>query len=208
VQVVVGAFLGGLIGLVSDRLSARWPLHADGSVRGLDWRTIVVTLAAGASFAAVIGQWPDARDQVVLGVYVAALMVLLATDLDQRLLPDLVTLPLIGYSLVVLVTGLNPLLEGKDLALVSAIGAAIGAPALLLVTDRLFGGALGMGDVKLAVSLGAMCGVSRLVTGFLVASVVFAVVLLVLIALRRISLRQAIPFGPVLIAAGVIATVV
>jgi leader peptidase (prepilin peptidase)/N-methyltransferase len=206
VYVVVGALVGGLIGVVSDRLSARWPAHPDGVVRRLDWRTIVVTLAAGASFGAVIAQWPDARDQIVLGVFLAALMVLLATDLDQRLLPDMVTLPLIGYSLVVLITGLNPLLEGKELAFVSALGAAIGAPALLLVTDRLFGGALGMGDVKLAVSLGAMCGVSRLVTGFLVASVLFAVVLVVLIAARRIQLRQAIPFGPVLIAAGVIAT--
>jgi prepilin signal peptidase PulO-like enzyme (type II secretory pathway) len=50
--------------------------------------------------------------------------------------------------------------------------------------------------------------VSRLVTGFLVASVVFAVVLVVLIVARRIELREAIPFGPVLIAAGVIATLV
>ena len=156
----------------------------------------------------MIAQWPDARDQIVLGVFLAALMVLLATDLDQRLLPDMVTLPLIGYSLVVLITGLNPLLEGKELAFVSALGAAIGAPALLLVTDRLFGGALGMGDVKLAVSLGAKGGVSRLVTGFLVASELFAIVLEVLIAARRIQQRQAIPFGPVLIAAGVIATLV
>jgi leader peptidase (prepilin peptidase)/N-methyltransferase len=208
VHVVVGALLGGLIGVVADRLSARWPPHADGAVRRLDWRTLVVTLGSAAAFGAVIAQWPDARDQIVLGLFLAALMVLLATDLDQRLLPDLITLPLIGYSIVVLVTGLNPLLEGKELAFVSAVGAAVGAPALLLVTDRLFGGALGMGDVKLAVSLGAMCGVSRLVTGFLFASIAFAAVLVVLIATRRIALRQAIPFGPVLIAAGVFATLV
>ena len=75
---------------------------------------------------------------------------------------------------------------------------------MLLVTDRLFGGALGMGDVKLAVSLGLMLGVSRLLAGFLVASVAGAVVLLVLIGLRRLSLKSAVPFGPVLIGAGVI----
>jgi leader peptidase (prepilin peptidase)/N-methyltransferase len=206
VHVVAGALLGGLIGFVADRLSARWPPHADGRVRGFDWRTIVVTLAGAISFGAVVAQWSDPVDQMVLGIYLAALVVLLATDLDQRLLPDIITIPLIGYSIVVLVTGLNPLLESKDLALVSAVGAAIGAPALLLVTDRLFGGELGLGDVKLAISLGAMCGVSLLVTGFLFASIAFAAVLLVLIAAHQIGLRSAIPVGPVLIAAGVLAT--
>jgi len=75
---------------------------------------------------------------------------------------------------------------------------------LLLLTDRLFGGGLGMGDVKLSVSLGLMLGVSRLLAGFLVASIAGALVLLLLIVLRRLSLRSAVPFGPILIAAGVI----
>ena len=61
-----------------------------------------------------------------------------------------------------------------------------------------------MGDVKLAVSLGLMLGVSRLLAGFLLASIAGALLLLVLIGLRRLSLKSAIPFGPILIAAGVI----
>ena len=63
-----------------------------------------------------------------------------------------------------------------------------------------------MGDLKLAVSLGLMSGVSGLFAGFLIASVLSSVVLLLLIASRRIGLRSAIPFGPILIAAGIIAT--
>ena len=78
-------------------------------------------------------------------------------------------------------------------------------PVLLLVTDRLFGGGLGMGDVKLAVSLGLMSGVIAWWVGLLLASIASGVVLLALIALRRIRLRSAIPFGPVLIAAGIMA---
>ena len=88
------------------------------------------------------------------------------------------------------------MLADKDLAVVTAVAAGLGAPILLLVSDRLLGGALGMGDVKLAVSLGLMAGISRFVGGFLVASVLSAVVLITLIALRRLSLRSAIPFGP------------
>ena len=124
----------------------------------------------------------------MLGIYLGALMVLAATDLDQKLLPDVITLPLIPFALLMVVLGLDPLLAGKDLALVSALAAGIGAPLLLLLTDRLFGGALGMGDVKLAVSLGPHGRVSPgCWRGFLVASIAGAVVLLVLIALRRIE---------------------
>jgi leader peptidase (prepilin peptidase) / N-methyltransferase len=200
-----GAVVGGLFGFAADRLAARWPAHADRTVRVIDWRTVAVVLASAVTLAALLVRWPETQDRVVLGIYLGALMVLAATDLDQKLLPDVITLPLIPFALLAIILGLDPLLAGKDLALVSALAAGIGAPLLLLLTDRLFGGALGMGDVKLAVSLGLMSGVSRLLGGFLIASIAGAVVLLVLIALRRISLKSAIPFGPVLIAAGVIA---
>jgi leader peptidase (prepilin peptidase) / N-methyltransferase len=199
-----GLVVGGVYGLAADRLAARWPAHADGSARRLDWRTAAIVLASAVTLALLLDRWPGTQDRVVLGIYLGALMVLAATDLDQKLLPDVITLPLIPFALVMVVLGIDPLLAGKDLALVSALAAGIGAPLLLLLTDRLFGGALGMGDVKLAVSLGLMCGVSRLLAGFLLASIAGAAVLLVLIGLRRISLRSAVPFGPVLIAAGVI----
>jgi leader peptidase (prepilin peptidase) / N-methyltransferase len=204
--ILVATLLGALLGAGADRLAARWPAHHDGRVRRLDWRSAVVVVGSAAAFGALAGRWPDARDLAVLGIYVAALIVLLATDLDQKLLPDVITLPLVAYALVVLLLGWNPMLAGKDLAFVTAIAAGLGAPILLLITDRLFGGALGMGDVKLAVSLGLMAGISRFVGGFIIASALSAIVLIVLIAMRRITLRTAIPFGPILIAGGVVAT--
>jgi leader peptidase (prepilin peptidase)/N-methyltransferase len=107
---------------------------------------------------------------------------------------------------VVVILGLDPLLAGKDLGIVSAVVAGIAAPVVLLVTDRLFGGALGMGDVKLAVSLGLMTGITRLVAGFLLATIAGAILLVALMAIGRLSRRSIVPFGPILIAAGVIAT--
>jgi leader peptidase (prepilin peptidase)/N-methyltransferase len=204
---LVGGAAGAGWGVVADRLSARWPAHAGGVVRGVDWRTLAVVVASALTFALLLARWPATGDRLVLGLYLGALMVLLATDLDQRLLPDVITLPLIPFALVVLVLGLDPLLAGKDLGLVSGLLAGIGAPALLLITDRLFGGGLGMGDVKLAVSIGLMCGVSRLLAGFLLATVAGAAVLLALMALRRVGRRTAVPFGPILIGAGVIASI-
>lgn len=205
VLVVVGGIAGAAWGLLADRIAARWPAHEGGLVRRMDWRTVAVVVGSAVTFALLLARWPDPGDRLVLAVYLAALMVLLATDLDQRLLPDLVTLPLIGYALVVLVLGWDPLVADKELGLASAIAAGVGAPIVLLLTDRLFGGALGMGDVKLAVSLGLMSGVSRLLAGFLVATLVGAVVLLLLMAMGRLGRRSVVPFGPILIGAAVAA---
>lgn len=204
-SILLFAVLGALLGLGADRLAARWPVHPDGAVRPIDWRTAVVTAGSTLALGALAARWSEPRDLAVVAIYAAALIVLMATDLDQKLLPDLLTLPLIGYALIVLLLGWNPMLAGKDFGVPSAIIAAVGAPVLLLVSDRLLRGALGMGDVKLSVSLGLMTGITLLVGGFLVASVLSAVVLITLIALRRLSLRSAIPFGPILIAGGIIA---
>ncbi|MEX1335772.1 MAG: A24 family peptidase [Candidatus Limnocylindrales bacterium] len=210
--VLVAAILGAVFGFAADRLSSRWPLHEDEHLRGLDWRTAAVTLAGGGALAALTWRWSDPLDLLVLGVYVAALIVLLATDLDQKLLPDLITFPLMGYALLVLLTGLNPVLAGKTQVFIaegdlSALLAAVAAPALLAVTDRLFRGALGLGDLKLAVSLGLMFGVTQLFAGFLVGTIAFAAIVLALVLGRRVSMKTAVPFGPALIAAGVAAAV-
>ena len=191
---------GAILGVLADRIAVRWPEHEPETMpRGLDWRTVVVAATGAVVFAALVLRWPEPRDLLILGAFSAALLVLLATDLDQKLLPDVITLPLIVFAGAVLVLGWSPLLADKELALVSGVAAAIAAPVLLFVTDYLLKGALGEGDLKLAVSLGLLAGVSRLFTGFLVASIASSVVILALIALRRIGLRTAIPFGPVLI---------
>jgi leader peptidase (prepilin peptidase)/N-methyltransferase len=201
----VAAVLGGLLGLAADRLATRWPDHEPGvTPRGLDWRTLVVVAAGALLFAGLLLRWPEPRDLAVLAVFGAVLLVLLATDLDQKLLPDLLTLPLIGYAAVLLLLSLSPLLAGRELGLASGVAAGIGAPLLLLVTDRILGGDLGGGDLKLAAAVGLLCGVTRFFVGFLFASLGFAALLILLMAARRLGLRSAVPFGPVLIgAAGV-----
>lgn len=160
------------------------------------------------------GAGRNPRDLAVLGLFAAALVLLLATDLDQRLLPDVITLPLIGYGVVISLlaplagTTLNPLLADKPAAMLTAAVAAIAAPALLLISDLLLHGSLGGGDLKLAVSLGLICGVSLLLLGFLVATTAFAAVILLLVASGRITLKTAVPFGPALIGAAVVAMLI
>ncbi len=204
---IAAALAGAAFGFAADRLSARWPEHEPDRLqqRGIDWRTPVVVATGAAIGYELAARWSAPVDLAILAVYAAVLLMLLATDLDQRLLPDLLTLPLLGFALVVLVAGWSPLLSAKPLGLVSAIAAGIGAPVFLFVTDRILKGELGQGDLKLAAGIGVMSGVSLLVTGILVASMAFSVVLVGLMVVRRIGLRTAVPFGPVLILGAFIA---
>ena len=210
---ILAALLGAGFGVGADRLAARLPVHEDGNLRRPDRRNITVTLASPAALGQLARRCSEPADLLVLGLYIGALMLLLATDLDQRLLPDLITLPLIVYAAAVTLLGLNPVLAGKAQVLLaegdlSAVLAALLAPGLLALSDRIFRGALGMGDLKLAVSLGLMFGLTQLFAGFLAATVAFAAIVLVLLVTRRVTLKTAIPFGPALIGAGVLAATI
>ena len=207
--VALAAGLGVLLGVLAERLAVRWPEHEDDYLpRPPGWRTAIVALGGGAALGGLAWRWDDPLELLLLGIFAAALIVLLATDLDQRMLPDLLTLPLIGYAALLLVLGRSPLLGGLELGWLSGLVAGLAAPALLLLSDRLLRGDLGGGDVKLAASIGLLAGVSRLLGGFLVASVAFAAILLLLMLLRRIGPRSHVPFGPVLIGAGLLAMVI
>ena len=195
------AIVGALLGLVADRLATRWPDHEpDYRPRTLDWRTGVLVLTGAVVGAGLAVRWAaDPRDLAILAVYSAALIVLLACDLDQRILPDLLTVPLIVFTGAVLLLGWSPLLAGRELGLVSGIAAGIGGPVMLWLSDRILHGDLGAGDLKLAVGIGFMSGISQLIIGLLAASIGFSILLLALIGLRRLGMKSAVPFGPVLV---------
>ncbi|HEY5434344.1 MAG TPA: A24 family peptidase, partial [Candidatus Limnocylindrales bacterium] len=134
----------------------------------------------------------------VFGAYLVVLVLLLATDLDQRLLPDVITLPAIPLALVFDLLGLNPLVPPGVLPI--AIVVAIAVPGLMYLISIPFGaGAFGQGDVKLLVSVGLLAGPFRMFSGVVYGALLAGVVIVALLALRRITLKSYIPFGPFLI---------
>lgn len=202
--VVLGvlALVGAAWGFAADRLAARWPAHEDGSVRAIDWRTPLVVLVGAVAAPLVVGRYADARfpTLLVIGVYVAALVVLFATDLDQRLLPDVITLPLIGLAAIVLVAGWSSFIRTNDDVL-WAVGASIVVPAALYALSIPFGhGAIGQGDLKLLVSVGLLSGSANLFYALIGGALLAGVVVAALLFVRRISLKTYVPYGPFLIA--------
>ena len=196
----LAAVLGAVLGFAADRFATRWPEHDEEHPPGRrkDWRTLVCVLAGALAFAGVVLRFgSDPLAVLLFGAWTVALIVGLATDLDQRLLPNELTLPVIPIGLVYAWSGLDPLVGDQ---LVPAILAAILIPAVLYLPSIPFGaGAFGLGDVKFLVGMGLMVGGERALGGTLFGLFVAGAVLAVLLVVGRIGRRSYVPFGPFLI---------
>lgn len=141
----------------------------------------------------VFGLTPDA---VVAGVFSAALVAVSVTDLERRIIPNAIVLPAAAVVLLAQ-TVLHPSAEWW----VAAFGAAL----FLFIAAVAYPGGMGMGDVKLALLLGAMLGRSvtvALMLGLLAALVPAAV----LLARHGSAARKLpIPLGPFLAGGGLVA---
>lgn len=197
---LAAAAAGAVLGFAADRFATRWPEHDEEhpSGRPIDWRTVVCIAVAAAAFGLLPGRLGgNGLALLAFGAWFVTLIVGLATDLDQRILPDELTLPAIPIALVYAVTGQNPLVGS---ALLPAVLAAVLIPAVLYLPSIPFGaGAFGMGDVKFLVGMGLLLGGERALGATLVGLSVAGVTLLVLLLTRRIGRKSYIPFGPFLI---------
>ena len=129
--------------------------------------------------------WPAA-------VFSLSMIVVTLIDYDERIIPDVITLP--GVVLGVAASFLTPLTLVESLA-----GAALGFLFLWAIAwgYRKATGVEGMGggDIKLAAMLGAFLGWKGLLLTVFLASAVGSVVGLSLMAARRGGRRTALPFG-------------
>ncbi len=200
---IVLAIAGGLLGLAADRFATRWPEHDEEHPpgRAIDWRTVV----CGATGAVAMGLLPirfgiEPLALVLFGAWFVTLIVGLATDFDQRLLPNELTLPVIPVALLYAASGLNPMVGEGLIAVAATALFAVAVPVVLYVASIPFGaGAFGLGDVKLLIGAGLMVGAERALGGVLIGLILAGVVLLVLLLARRIARDSYVPFGPFLI---------
>ena len=125
-----------------------------------------------------------------------------AIDLETRLLPDAITIPLLWSGLAFNLIGtFAPLWD-------CVIGAMAGYVILWVVYQgfRLLTGrdGMGYGDFKLLALLGAWLGWQALPAILLLASLAAAIAGMTLLARGRISRDTPLPFGPYLAAAGLL----
>ena len=192
---------GAVFGVLADRLAVRWPEHDEEhpAGRAVGWRTVASAGLGAFAFWLLADRFASAEPvvQALFGLWFASLVVGFAVDLDQRLLPDELTLPLIPLALLLDVVGRNPLVGGD---LLPAIAVAIVVPLAIFLASIPFGaGAFGIGDVKLLAGVGLMTGFLRAFSGLLAGLLAAGLVLAILLATRRIGRKTFVPFGPFLI---------
>ncbi|GIU03273.1 type 4 prepilin-like proteins leader peptide-processing enzyme [Shewanella sp. c952] len=165
----------------------------------------IVELITGALVAFLAWHFGPTAEFVFSTILTFTLVVLTGIDLDEMLLPDQITLPLLWLGLI-----LN--LSGTFVSMSDAIvGAAAGYLSLWSVfwAFKLLTGKEGMGygDFKLLAVFGAWFGWQVLPLVILLSSLVGAIVGIGLIAFKKLNQGNPIPFGPYIAAAGWIAMI-
>jgi len=186
VPVVSWLLLRGRCRSCGERISARYP---------------IVELGTGLAFAAtaaVIG--PVAVLPAYLW-FVGLTVVLVLTDLDHKLIPNRILYP--GTAIGVGLLFASAVVSGELSRFGVAVAAGVAFFAVLLVIALVARGGFGMGDVKLGFLLGVFTGYlgwGRAIVAFVLAFVLGGLVSAVLLATRRRGRKDAIPFGPYLVA--------
>lgn len=188
IPVISYLWLKGKCAKCKTHISARYPT--------VELVTGLLGLVVAFEFGATI-------QTAIMLIFTYFLVALTLIDLDEYLLPDSLTLPLIWVGLLANSFGVFTTLEN------AVYGAVVGYLALWsvfwlfkLVTGK---EGMGYGDFKLLAAIGALLGWQALPLVILLSSAVGAVVGILMIFILGRDKNIPIPFGPYLAAAGFIA---
>lgn len=184
VPVVSWALLRGRSRCCGEPISARYPL---------------TELGLGALYAATVAVlWGDGGAEIALGlVFITMLVSVTLTDLEQRIIPNKILLVSAVLGAVI-----ATLADPGSLPERAVAGFAAGG--LLFLAALAYPRGMGLGDVKLAATMGIFLG-RNVGPALLVALLAGSLVGLAMIARDGAAARkQAIPFGPFLALGGVV----
>jgi leader peptidase (prepilin peptidase) / N-methyltransferase len=130
--------------------------------------------------------------------FAAMLIVVAAIDLEHRIVPNKILLPVAAYAVVV-----SPLVRPGDLVELGIAGAA--AFAFMLTAALAYPAGMGMGDVKLAGVMGLYLGLS-VAPALLIAFAAGSVVGIAMVARYGAGARKrGVPFAPFMALGGLVA---
>jgi leader peptidase (prepilin peptidase)/N-methyltransferase len=162
----------------------------------IPWVYPAVELATAALVAGCVLEFGVTLDALVASFFCAVLVVVSATDLEHRIIPNRVVVP----ATVVVLAAQTLLHPSPEWAI-----AALGASGFLFAAAVAYPAGMGMGDVKLALLMGAMLG--RVVPVAMMIGMLLALVPSVYLLVRHggAARKMGIPFGPFLALGSVIA---
>ena len=194
---ILGLVLGAVVGPLADRLATNAPRHDPLLASTPRSTRFVLVTAATALLGAACGlDFGLTFEALIAAVFCWLLVVVTRTDLEQRLIPNTIVLP--GAVVVLAARTLD------DPSVVWLL-AALAAAAFLFVFVLVYPAGIGMGDVKLALLMGAALGSSVAVALFVGFAASFVPAVVLLARHGRAALKQGIPLGPFLALGSVVA---
>ncbi len=162
----------------------------------IPWRYPAVEALTALLIVACALVFGPTFEALVAAGFCTVLVVISAIDIEHRIVPNRIVIPA-AAAVLVLQTLLYPSPEWAI--------AAVGAAGFLLVAALAYPGGMGMGDVKLALLLGAMLGRNVMVA--LMVGCLAALIPAVVLAFRHGTRARkiAIPFAPFLAFGAVVA---
>lgn len=196
VPIAAGAAFA-LLGAAAERLASAWPAD-EASHAGPRARTIALALASAAAGWGITARstlpwWATAVHLLVL----ALLVVLTATDWEQRRLPHVVLDPLILVT--VAFVPFNPAVTPLD-----AVIGAVASAGFLWLAGRVVRDGVALGDLYLIAPLGLLLGWPAIFGAIFIAAFGVSAFSIVLLVTRRAAMKSYVPFGPFLVTGAVV----
>jgi leader peptidase (prepilin peptidase)/N-methyltransferase len=162
----------------------------------IPWKYPLVELVTALLIGACVLAFGLTAEAAVAALFCATLVAISVTDIERRVIPNRIVLPA-AAAVLLAQTALHPSPEW-------ALG-AFGASLFLFLAALAYPAGMGMGDVKLALLLGAMLG--RTVPVAMMVGMISALVPSVFLLVKHGSAarKMRIPFGPFLALGGIVA---
>ncbi|MBI5035149.1 MAG: prepilin peptidase [Chloroflexi bacterium] len=208
ISAIIGAVVGVGINWLADCFTARYSLQHKFYSR---WRAPIVVIVAALAFAFLSVRFGTSTTFFLTAIYTAIFLLVFVTDIEHRLIFNIVMLPSILFAAiasVLLLPRWQLYLLGGVIAFIIVFGIYIFAQLFARLRHlNVAGGVFGQGDVKLATFMGIVVGFPAVVAAILYTIVLGGIGAILflgyqLVVHRRLALSAAIPYGPFFCIAG------
>ena len=210
-EIFLCALLGLIVGIIINRVADH--LVAARSLPNVQhrFRAPTVIIVSTLAFAFLVARFGVTIQFALTAIYTFVFLVVLVTDLEHRLIFDVVILPATLFAAIA-----SPLsqpnwrlpLLGGAIAFIIVLGIYLLAEFFSRVRKiHIAGGVFGQGDVKLATFMGIVVGFPAVFPAILYTILLGGIGAILFLAYqlvvhRRVALTAAIPYGPFFCLAG------
>lgn len=220
---LLGLLVGGVINLLADDLPRRirpfsftcprcnhpftlatWLQPCPGCQLPTRKRIGLVFISTIALFAVLPSLISEPINLAVNTLYIAILILVIVIDLEHKLILDVVTYP----TTILAILFSSFVVDMENSLAFSIVGAVTGFALFFVIyqlAERSYGaGAIGAGDVKLAMAMGAMLGFHRILFALILAILLGGLISFLLLLTRLARRDSYLPYGQYLALAAII----